>query len=158
MRRILLACSLVVLGALPALAVPGHGRGGGNGGGNKPCDAAALAAAQQIVDAACDCDNASRHGQYVSCAARALNAALKNGDVPKACKHLIRRGVARSTCGKTGFVACCRPARGGGQACSVKREGRCEQPACASPKPSCLDACTDTGCAASPSGAFVGGR
>jgi hypothetical protein len=154
----LIACSLVVLGTLPALAGPG-GPGGGNpggqGGANKVCEPEALAEAQEIVDEACDCEAMPNHGRYVSCAAHALRDAVRNGEVPKACKRLVRRGAARSTCGKTGFVACCMPDGDGAPTCGIKREAKCQAPACASPRPSCLDACTETGCASSPSGAFV---
>ena len=157
MRRALIVCSLVMFGVLPAISMPG-GHGGGKGKGNKACDAESLADAQQIVDDACDCDDASNHGRYVSCAAHALNAAVKNEGLAKACRRLVRRGAARSVCGKNGFVACCKPASNGPATCSIKREANCHEPACASPRPSCLDACTDTGCAASPSGAFVDAR
>jgi hypothetical protein len=114
-----------------------------------------MAAAQLIVDEACDCEEATNHGRYVSCAARALVSAMRSGQVSKACKRALRRGVARSTCGKPNFVACCRPTSDGAPTCSIKRDSKCLAPACASPRPSCLDACTETGCAASPSGAFV---
>ena len=152
MRRVLIACSLLVHGAMPVAAVPGNGRGGGN----KGCDSESLAAARQLLEA-CKCDEGP-HGKYVSCTSRALHVAFKNDAISRACRRLVRRGAARSTCGKSGFVACCRPNKAGPAACSVRREGECDAPACASPRPSCLDACSETGCAASPSGAFVAGR
>lgn len=133
-------------------------RGGGQGA---PCDDVAIAAARALLDQACDCAAATSHGSYVSCAVRALNVAAKDGTVPKSCKRLLKRGIARSVCGKAGAVTCCRTGSSGRTACSIKRTAEaCRAPlggtACVSLKTSCLDACTPTGCA-SPAGALVDG-
>lgn len=141
---------LLALGgaAVPALAVPGP-----------PCDTAALDAARIIVDAACPCDTAARHGAYVSCAVRTVNTAVRDGAILRSCKGLLKRGAAKSVCGKPGAVTCCRTNAAGRTKCSIKRSAaQCTPPsggsACVSLKQSCLDACTDTGCT-SPAGAFV---
>src|SRR6185436_6687156 len=54
MRRMLVACCLVLLAVMPVVAKRG---GHGKGPSNKSCDAEALAAAQAVVDDACDCDD-----------------------------------------------------------------------------------------------------
>ena len=79
--------------------------------------------------------------------------------VNKSCKGAITRCAARSTCGKPGFVTCCRTNSKGVTKCSTKSSGdSCKPPkggsACASVHSSCCDACTASGCA-SPSGAFL---
>src|SRR5262245_19267806 len=67
-------------------------------------DAADIAAAQAAA-ATCDCNGFPNHGQYVSCVAHAVNdAALEN----RSCGGAVKKCAAKSTCGKPGFVTCCR--------------------------------------------------
>ncbi len=78
-------------------------------------DADCVAAA---VTAACPCDGQTNaagqamawknHGQYTSCVSRARNALRKQGCLTPQAQGKIQSCAARSTCGKTGFVVCCR--------------------------------------------------
>jgi hypothetical protein len=120
-------------------------------------DAADVARAHAAVAANCDCAGASNHGQYVKCVTEQANMTLTN----PSCKGAVVKCAARSTCGKPGFVTCCRTSAKGVTKCSTKSGAdRCNPPrggsACVSTFASCCDACTATGCAASPSGAFLG--
>jgi len=121
-------------------------------------DAADVAAARAAVAANCDCAGAPNHGTFVSCAAEQANATLVN----RSCRGTVVKCAAKSTCGKPGFVTCCRTKASGVTKCSTKSNAdRCKAPkggsACVSTFASCCDACTTSGCAASPSGAFLGG-
>src|SRR5262245_55135570 len=119
-------------------------------------DAADVAAARAAV-ATCDCAGAANHGKFVSCAAQKASATLAN----KSCQGVVVKCAARSTCGKPGFVTCCRTKASGVTSCSTKSSGdKCKAPkggtACVSiGNASCCDACTASGCASSPSGAFL---
>src|SRR5881296_212949 len=90
-------------------------------------DAAAVAAARTAVDGACNCNQPGQtHGQYVSCASSTINASPLRPE----CRGTVRRCYARSTCGKPGFVTCCRTTVGGTTKCSVKRDAaHCRPPA-----------------------------
>jgi plastocyanin len=118
----------------------------------KCTDAEAVTAARAQVDAQCPCASARSHGAYVRCSARVLSGAVKAGTLPAACKVGIRQCVARSTCGRSGFVTCCRTGAAGRTTCNIKRSAAaCKGPkggsACAGTQASCCDACTTTGCA-----------
>ena len=118
-------------------------------------DAGDIANAQAAVAANCDCTAAPNHGQYVKCVNDQVNTTLVN----KSCKGTITRCAARSTCGKPGFVTCCRTTSKGTTKCSTKSSAdHCKAPkggsACVGVHASCCDACTASGCA-SPSGAFL---
>ena len=146
----------VLLAASQAVAMPG-GNGKGHGGA---CDPNALSASRAVVDASCDCMAATNHGTYVSCVQHAVKDGIGTGTVTKSCKKALKQGAAHSVCGKPGAVACCRTKASGTTACSIRPTATaCTAPsggtACVSPLPSCLDACTPTGCASSPSGAFL---
>ena len=124
-------------------------------------DAGIVKDARTKVDMACDCDSFTNHGQYVSCVAKAAKTALQ--DTNPSCKGAVVKCAARSTCGKTGFVTCCRTSAKGVTKCSTKSSA--EHCTATAPKggsacvavgiPSCCDACSATGCNASPSGAFL---
>ena len=113
---------------------------------------AARAAADQACDAAgTGCTTATSHGQYVSCVAHQVN---QNTSLPKECRGAAKKCAARSTCGKPGFVTCCRTSSSGTTKCSTKSSASgCTDhapaggSACVGTHPSCCDACTDTGCA-----------
>src|SRR5262249_55209901 len=99
------------------------------------------------------------HGKYVSCVAEAVNGAgLEN----RSCGGAVKSCAARSTCGKPGFVTCCRTKANGQTKCSTKSDGdHCKAPkggtSCvAIGIPGCCDAGSATGRNASPSGAFLG--
>ena len=120
-------------------------------------DAADVAAARKAVADNCDCASAENHGAYVSCASTQAKATLTN----TSCRGAVVKCAAKSTCGKPGFVTCCRTKANGVTKCSTKSGvDRCSPPkdgsACVGSFSSCCDACTASGCApASPSGAFV---
>ena len=132
-----------------------------------PCsDAAAVATARASAEAACEaegrgCTSAPNHGQYVSCISQQLN---QNATLPKECRGAAKKCAAKSTCGKPGFVTCCRtkPRSDGTTAtkCSIKRDAdHCTAPkggtACAGAQSSCCDACLTGDCGGgSASGAF----
>ena len=127
------------------------------GCGDNPGDDEAVAAARAEIDATCDCSDSTPHGQYVSCAAGIANAraSAEPQTLPTYCKGAVKRCAARSTCGKPGFVTCCRTSSSGRTKCSTKRDGdHCIAPsggsACTGAFSSCCDACTETGCAAPP--------
>ena len=106
-----------------------------------------VANARAAVAAACDC-NGDRHA-YVRCASDTAEATLVN----KRCAGVVRRCAGRSTCGRAGFVTCCRTRRSGSVSCTVKRSAAsCMPPpggsACVGSLPSCCDACADYGCTA----------
>ena len=136
--------ALLLLATAPAGAKPP----------TRNCDDAAIAAAQALVMAACPCDMASTHGQFVSCAARVVNEKIQDGTIGRDCRRTLRRGAAHSTCGKLGFVTCCR-ARGPVAACGIRHDRTtCETSGgCVGATASCMDACVQP--CGSPSGAFL---
>jgi hypothetical protein len=124
-----------------------------------------LQAKRATYDAACaamsppaGCATASTHGQYVKCISAQEKA---DTTLPTSCRGAVKKCAAKSTCGKSGFVTCCRTKSTGATKCSTKSSAAaCKPPkggtACVGNHPSCCDACTATGCA-SPSGAFLDG-
>src|SRR5262249_27692686 len=121
----------------------------------KKCtDDAAVAAARAAIETECPCADFTNHGQYVSC----VTAALKGADLPNECRGVVTSCAARSTCGKSGAVTCCRVDRRGKVKCSIKSNAdKCKPPkggqACAGTAPSCCDSCG----AGSSAGSFVCG-
>src|SRR5262245_9611961 len=118
------------------------------GCGDQPGDLAAVAATRAAADAACPCGTAVNHGQYVSCVADFAN---NDPSLPKQCKGAVKKCAAKSTCGKPGFVTCCRT-KNGKTKCSLKKDASLCTPqkggsACVGSFSSCCDACTETGCA-----------
>jgi hypothetical protein len=84
---------------------------------------------------------------------RAVESALR-------CRGAVVKCAAKSTCGKPNFVTCCRTNAKGVTKCSTKSSANSCEPqkggsACVGTFSSCCDACTATGCASSPSGAFL---
>jgi len=74
--------------------------------------------------AACPCDAAENHGQYVRCVARFKNMLRKGGCLTDAERGVLRC-AARSTCGRPEAVLCCVPYRAGAYARIARDEGRC---------------------------------
>ena len=113
-------------------------------------DRSDVANARAAVGANCPCAEAATHGAYVRCAADQANSALGN----PSCAGFVKRCAARSTCGKPGFVTCCRTNATGVTKCTIKRDATaCSAPpageACVGQVASCCDACTASGCATS---------
>jgi hypothetical protein len=120
-------------------------------------DASDVAGARKAVADNCPCASATSHGEYVSCASTQAKATLVN----QSCHGAVVKCAARSTCGKDGFVTCCRTNAKGVTKCSTKSGAdKCKVPrggsACVGSFASCCDACTSSGCApSSPSSAFL---
>src|SRR5262249_54462774 len=79
----------------------GNGNGNGNGSGGEVCDAggadaAAIAAVRADAASQCDCSGSTNHGRYVSCIMRVANAAVRNGDLPSACRENVVNCAVRS--------------------------------------------------------------
>jgi hypothetical protein len=115
-------------------------------------DAQAAAAIEAAVEAHCNCFGATNHGAFVRCATRVAKDAVKAGTLPKQCKGAVKHCAARSTCGKPGFVTCCRTTAKGTTTCSTKSSAAVCKPsrkgtACVGQRPSCCDACASGGCA-----------
>ena len=146
----LVAAGLLLITATSTGAMPG---GNGHGKGPRSCDDGMAAAARDAVMAACPCDTAVNHGQFVSCVSRTLASMIRDGSVARPCRKLARKGIARSTCGKSGFVTCCRTGVSAGASCTVKSDAAtCEAVGgTVGSSAMCLDACP----VASPSGAFL---
>jgi hypothetical protein len=113
-------------------------------GGLPVCDAETATRAR--IDAQCDC-GVLTHGEYVRCAARAAKTAA----VSKTLARTIKKCAAKSTCGRSGFVTCCRTNKKGVTTCSIKHgAAQCKAPKHGSARvgthASCCDACVATGC------------
>src|SRR5262245_17843820 len=151
----------VVYGILASVLVLATAQSGMAKCGDMPGDDQAVADARAQVKSDCNCEGATSHGDFVSCAAGVANTRADNGQLPPNCKGKVKKCAAKSICGKPGFVTCCRTKADGTTKCSTKSsDTKCTPPkggsACVSTFSSCCDACTASGCAASPSGAFLG--
>src|SRR5262249_35270741 len=105
------------------------------------------------IEAQCHCHEAANHGAYVRCATKLAKNAVKGGTLSKHCQGAVTECATRSTCGKPGFVTCCRTTAKGKTHCSIKRDApHCKAtkrgPACTGQLASCCDACVAGGCAA----------
>ena len=119
-------------------------------------DGSRLAAARATAEGNCaaaaeGCANAPNHGTYVSCMGRAVPDLVSHGDLPRTCVGLMRRCVARSTCGRQarGFVTCCIISNHGEKLCKVERSAAvcAGRGGCTGSFVSCCDACApDGGC------------
>jgi len=150
----------VAWGAIALAIVVGGARAAEAACGDDPGDPAAVAAARAQADVDCPCGTASNHGQYVKCVGQVAKTRAEAGLLPKSCKGAVKKCAAKSTCGKAGFVTCCRTSASGVTKCKTKPgAAKCTPPvggsACVGIFSSCCDACTTSGCAASPSGAFL---
>ncbi len=118
-------------------------------------DAAAAAAIEASIEAQCHCHEATNHGAYVRCAAKVAKAAVKAGTLPRHCQGAVKSCASLSTCGKVGFITCCRTSAKGKTTCSLKSDAAHCTPtkhgvACVGVRPSCCNACTSSGCAGAP--------
>ena len=107
-----------------------------------------IANARAAVAEHCNCTPSVNHGAYVRCAVQQANATLTN----KSCAGFVKNCASHSTCGKPGFITCCRTNANHLTKCSTKSDqAHCTPPkggsACFGGFPSCCDACTATGCA-----------
>ena len=115
--------------------------------GDDPASATALAVARQTVAVACPCDGGSR-AVYRRCVSETTRGLVIADQLPAGCARAVRRCAARSSCGRPGTVACCRPGRSGTTRCTITTAERCAAAGgCGGVFPSCCDACTTAGCA-----------
>jgi hypothetical protein len=136
----LLVASLLVLVARAAGAVSC----------TSPADLAAVADVRALVAAQCDCASALDSRTYVRCAQAVAQVAITQGRLAKACLAVVRRCASKSTCGRSGAVACCQTTASGRKKCAIKRDASlCRAPkggsACVSAATSCCDACDPSG-------------
>src|SRR5262249_45181626 len=146
--RMLLGLAFISWTTAAPIAIAHADEGGDT---NAPCgsvsgDADQVAAVRAQAAATCDCATASSHGAYVSCVAQVVNDAVDSGALRSQCRGDITHCAARSTCGKPGFVTCCRTSAKGKKKCSIKRNAdACRAPAGGSASvgtsASCCDAC-----------------
>jgi len=134
--------ALAALLTLLVSAAPGHAACDPT----KDPDKTDIANARAQIAAACDCAGATSHGFYVSCAVQKANTVLTN----KSCEPFVKNCASSSTCGKPGFVTCCRTNANHLTKCSTKSDqAHCTPPkdgsACVGAFASCCDACTATG-------------
>src|SRR5689334_5468968 len=131
-----------------AIAVAFMGRASGFARCNptRDPDQTDIVTVRATVEGTCGCLAATSHGAYVHCVAHAAKGLLHN----RKCLGAVVRCAARSTCGRTGFVTCCRTSASGKTSCSIKH-GHCKAPkhgsACVGTASSCCDACGGGGCA-----------
>ena len=123
---------------------------------------AAVAATRTMVDAQCPCATATSHREYVKCVAGAAKSAMASGSLPKQCRRAVVHCAAQSTCGRPGFVSCCRTTAKGVAKCSIKPDARkCTAPkggaGCVQHAASCCDACNAGSCPVSTTTTMPGG-
>jgi hypothetical protein len=141
MTRVAVAVALLVLTRLAA-----HAACGDVGG-----DELAVAGTRAAVESACPCASATRHGEYVRCAADVVNGEIAASALRVEWARAVRRCVRASTCGRPGAVTCCRTRASGETRCAVRRDASgCTAPrggqACVGAFTSCCDACGPSGC------------
>jgi len=121
------------------------------GGASQCADAQAAASTRAMIAAECPCASAMGHRAYAKCAAGVVSKAVKAGMLLKSCKGSLKRCAVQSTCGRPGFVTCCRTTAKGAQKCTVKKgAAACKSPkggtACVGSEASCCDACGGATC------------
>src|SRR5205823_3158207 len=82
--------------------------GGGASCGAEPEDADQVAAVRATAEGQCDCAGATSHDDYVDCVEMVTEDAVENGSLRPPCSGAVISCEAQSTCGKPGFVTCCR--------------------------------------------------
>src|SRR6266566_2562706 len=123
--------------------------------GSEPGDTDELASVRATAADQCDCEGARSHGRYVSCVAHVADASVQSGSLRQPCRDAAVQCAAKSVCGRTGFVTCCRTHASGTASCSIRHSAAgCEAPpggmACVGQVPSCCDACGAGGTCPSP--------
>jgi len=118
-----------------------------------PGDAQKVADARAQAEAACEqqnlgCTSAPSHGRYVACVAKQTTLAAQEGRLAVQCKAAVKRCAAHSTCGRAGFVTCCRTGPTGLPRCKTASSARrcVDAGGQVGGCPSCCDACTPGGC------------
>jgi len=133
--------------ALLGTALPAVGQDtSGQPCGAEPDDADQIAIVRAMAAGECDCASAASNGDYVNCVDAVADAAVADGSLRPECEDAVLSCAAQSTCGRPGFVTCCRTNRNGQTSCSIKSAAAfCKAPprgtACVGSVPSCCDAC-----------------
>src|ERR1043166_179448 len=144
-ERMLIALTLVgwITAAPSGIAHARHGMEDRHGRlcGSAPGDADQVAAVRAQATEDCDCASAKNHGAYVSCVAHAAKRAMHDGALARQCRRAVMSCAVRSTCGKPGFVKCCRTDEDGVPRCSVTKAKDCRPPATVGQPGSCCDGC-----------------
>src|SRR5258706_3256908 len=114
-------------------------------------DPAAVASTRAAADLQCPCTTTGGHGPYIQCVARIAKEAAQSGRLPKQCRTAVVACAKKSTCGRSGFVTCCRTTAAGRTKCSVKSsDAKCRAPkggsVCIGAVPSCCDSCGAGSC------------
>jgi len=114
-------------------------------------DPAAVASTRAAAELQCPCASAGSHKAYVKCVAQAAKTAARSRSLPKQCRASVVSCAHKSTCGKPGFVTCCRTNSTGHTKCSVAPSAsKCVAPkggtACVGTVPSCCDSCSAGTC------------
>ena len=126
------------------------------------CTDPAAAATRAMAETQCPCATATSHREYVKCVAGVAKMAVASGSLPRQCRRAVLRCAAQSTCGRSGFVSCCRTSAKGVTKCSIKPDAaKCTAPrrgaACVQDVPSCCDACSAGSCPLSTTTTMAGG-
>src|SRR5438094_5476845 len=113
-------------------------------------DPSAAAATRAMAETQCPCA-ATSHREYVKCVASVAKSAVASGSLPKQCRRAVLICAAQSTCGRPGFVSCCRTSAKGVTKCSIKAHAtKCTAPkrgaACVQDISCCCDACAAGSC------------
>lgn len=90
--------------------------------GAAPCTD--LASIRSQVEVACPCADQTSSKAYKSC----VKTTLKAAGVKGACKKQMTTTAAKSVCGRTGVVVCCKPGKKG----KVVKSSKCKGTACTS--------------------------
>jgi len=121
------------------------------GTGRAACTDLEAAAVRAQAEQECPCTSATGHRPYVQCVARVAKTAARAGSLPKTCRAEVVKCAKQSTCGRSGFVTCCRTTASGKTTCSVKSgAAACTPPKggsmCVGDVPSCCDSCAAGSC------------
>ncbi len=158
--------SLTRTGANIALACPAPTNDAGNmgtfgtcstttttlpGGPSGCTEASAAATVRATATMQCPCDLATGHRAYLKCVAGVVKQAVTAGTLPRSCRGSVKQCAAKSICGRSGAVTCCRTTAKGARKCSVKKStAACKAPkggsACLGSQSSCCDACNGSTC------------
>src|SRR5678815_23452 len=76
--------------------------------GTQPNDEAEVAAARALAEEECPCATADRHVEYVRCVEKVARAAVRDFRLRNQCRLSVVFCARKSTCGKEGYVTCCR--------------------------------------------------
>src|SRR5467141_4676549 len=92
----------------------------------RPCesasDRAAVLETTAAIQAQCNCASAATHRDFIICAERVTKQRKAQNLLPGDCTNEANRCAKRSTCGRPGWVTCCRTNQRGRTHCYVKSD------------------------------------